>query len=87
MITQMPCQGNTQMREAVLARDYALSETNDQQAREAGLVSADWYHSPIPRAQLKAVASLVSFLVGRESGFCIGGNFPIDGDLRAKLGV
>jgi hypothetical protein len=45
------------MREAELARDYALNETNDQQAREAGLVSADWYHSPIPRAQLKAVAA------------------------------
>ncbi|WP_395818463.1 SDR family NAD(P)-dependent oxidoreductase [Devosia sp.] len=33
------------------------------------------------------VAALVSYLVGPESGFCIGGDFPIDGGLRAKLNV
>ena len=36
---------------------------------------------------VEEVAALVSFLVGRESGFCIGGDFSIDGGLKAKLGV
>ena len=33
------------------------------------------------------VAALVSYLVGPESGFCVGGDFPIDGGLGAQLGV
>ncbi|MEM7445323.1 MAG: SDR family oxidoreductase [Pseudomonadota bacterium] len=33
------------------------------------------------------IGALVSYLVGPESAFCIGGDFPIDGGLRAKLGV
>ena len=33
------------------------------------------------------VAALVSFLVGTESGFCIGAYYAIDGGLRARLGV
>jgi fatty acid desaturase len=45
------------MTEVALPRDYALNEANDRQAREAGLVSAEWYHSPISRAQLKALAA------------------------------
>jgi meso-butanediol dehydrogenase / (S,S)-butanediol dehydrogenase / diacetyl reductase len=36
---------------------------------------------------VEEVAALVSFLVGPESGFCVGGDFAIDGGLRAKLGV
>lgn len=36
---------------------------------------------------VEEVAALVSYLVGPESGFCIGGDFPIDGGLKAKLGV
>ena len=36
---------------------------------------------------IEEVAALVSFLVGQESGFCVGGDFSIDGGLRAKLGV
>jgi meso-butanediol dehydrogenase / (S,S)-butanediol dehydrogenase / diacetyl reductase len=37
--------------------------------------------------KIEEVAALVSFLVGQESGFCVGGDFPVDGGLRAKLGV
>jgi meso-butanediol dehydrogenase/(S,S)-butanediol dehydrogenase/diacetyl reductase len=33
------------------------------------------------------IAAMVSFLVGAESGFCIGGDFPVDGGLKAQLGV
>ncbi len=33
------------------------------------------------------IGALVSYLVGPESGFCVGGDFSIDGGLRAKLGV
>lgn len=33
------------------------------------------------------IGALVSYLVGPESGFCIGGDFQIDGGLSAKLGV
>jgi meso-butanediol dehydrogenase / (S,S)-butanediol dehydrogenase / diacetyl reductase len=36
---------------------------------------------------VEEVAALVSFLVGPESGFCIGGDYSVDGGLRAKLGV
>lgn len=36
---------------------------------------------------VEEVAALVSYLVGPESGFCIGGDFQIDGGLKAKLGV
>jgi len=43
------------MAEAAVARDYALNEANDKHARAAGLVSAEWYHPAIPRAQLKAL--------------------------------
>jgi NAD(P)-dependent dehydrogenase (short-subunit alcohol dehydrogenase family) len=33
------------------------------------------------------VAELVAFLAGSRSGFCTGGDYPIDGGLRAQLGV
>lgn len=33
------------------------------------------------------IAAMVSFLVGPESGFCVGGDFPVDGGLGAQLGV
>jgi meso-butanediol dehydrogenase/(S,S)-butanediol dehydrogenase/diacetyl reductase len=33
------------------------------------------------------IAAMVSFLVGPESGFCIGGDYPVDGGLKAQLGV
>jgi len=33
------------------------------------------------------IGALVVYLVGPESAFCIGGDFLIDGGLRAKLGV
>jgi meso-butanediol dehydrogenase / (S,S)-butanediol dehydrogenase / diacetyl reductase len=36
---------------------------------------------------VEEVAALVSFLVGQESGFCVGSDFSIDGGLWAKLGV
>jgi len=36
---------------------------------------------------VEEVAALVSYLVGSESGFCIGGDFLIDGGLKARLGV
>jgi fatty acid desaturase len=45
------------MTKAAPMRDYALNEANDRQAREVGLVNADWYRSPIPRAQMKALAA------------------------------
>jgi hypothetical protein len=38
------------MTDAVQKRGYALNQSNEKLAREAGLVSADWYQSPIPRA-------------------------------------
>jgi fatty acid desaturase len=43
------------MTEQALRRHYALNDANERRAREAGLVNAEWYHSPIPRAQLKAL--------------------------------
>ena len=36
---------------------------------------------------VEEIASLVSFLVGNDSGFCTGGDIAIDGGLRAQLGV
>jgi meso-butanediol dehydrogenase / (S,S)-butanediol dehydrogenase / diacetyl reductase len=33
------------------------------------------------------IAAMVSFLVGPESGFCIGGDYSVDGGLKAQLGV
>lgn len=33
------------------------------------------------------VAEMVAFLVGSMSGFCTGGDYPVDGGLRAQLGV
>ena len=55
------------MAETALTRDYALNEANDRQAREAGLVSAEWYRSPIPRAQLKALAARRDWPVIRDT--------------------
>jgi fatty acid desaturase len=40
-----------------LKREYVLNEVNDRRAREAGLVDAEWYRTPISRAQLKALAA------------------------------
>lgn len=36
---------------------------------------------------VEEIGALVSFLVGPESGFCIGGDFSADGGLKAQLGV
>jgi NAD(P)-dependent dehydrogenase (short-subunit alcohol dehydrogenase family) len=44
-------------------------------------------HSAGRVGTIEEVAALVSYLVGPESGFCIGSDFSIDGGLRAKLGV
>lgn len=44
-------------------------------------------HSAGRAGTIEEVAALVSYLVGPESGFCIGSDFSIDGGLRAKLGV
>jgi fatty acid desaturase len=45
------------MTDVSFERGYALNEVNDKLAQQAGLVNADWYHSPIPRAQFKALAA------------------------------
>ncbi|MCC0022840.1 MAG: SDR family oxidoreductase [Hyphomicrobiaceae bacterium] len=43
---------------------------------------------PIGRVgTVEEVAELVAFLVGPRSGFCTGGDYPVDGGLRAQLGV
>lgn len=43
---------------------------------------------PIGRVgTVEEVGALVSFLVGRESGFCTGGDYPVDGGLKAFLAV
>lgn len=43
---------------------------------------------PIGRVgSVDEVGALVSFLVGTESGFCTGGDYPVDGGLKAFLGV
>ncbi len=43
---------------------------------------------PIGRiGTIEEVAELVTFLAGSRSGFCTGGDYPIDGGLRAQLGV
>jgi NAD(P)-dependent dehydrogenase (short-subunit alcohol dehydrogenase family) len=43
---------------------------------------------PIGRVgTVEEVADLVAFLAGPQSGFCTGGDFAIDGGLRAQLGV
>ena len=44
-------------------------------------------HSASRVGTIAEVGALVSYLVGPESGFCIGSDFSIDGGLRAKLGV
>jgi meso-butanediol dehydrogenase / (S,S)-butanediol dehydrogenase / diacetyl reductase len=44
-------------------------------------------HSAGRVGTVEEVAALVSYLVGPESGFCIGGDYPVDGGLTAKLGV
>jgi NAD(P)-dependent dehydrogenase (short-subunit alcohol dehydrogenase family) len=36
---------------------------------------------------VEEVAELVAFLASGRSGFCTGGDYPIDGGLRAQLGV
>lgn len=36
---------------------------------------------------VEEVGALVAYLVGHESGFCVGSDFLIDGGLKAKLGV
>jgi len=36
---------------------------------------------------VEEVGGLVAYLVGPQSGFCVGGDFLIDGGLKAKLGV
>lgn len=43
---------------------------------------------PIGRiGTIEEVAELVAFLASGRSGFCTGGDYPIDGGLRAQLGV
>lgn len=43
---------------------------------------------PIGRiGTIEEVAELVAFLAGPHSGFCTGGDYPVDGGLRAQLGV
>ena len=36
---------------------------------------------------VEEIAGLIAYLVGPESGFCTGGDFLIDGGLKAQLGV
>ena len=36
---------------------------------------------------VEEIGALVAYLVGPESGFCVGGDYPIDGGLKAQLGV
>lgn len=36
---------------------------------------------------VEEIGALVAYLVGPDAGFCIGGDFLIDGGLKAKLGV
>ena len=43
---------------------------------------------PIKRiGTVEEIGALVAYLVGPDAGFCIGGDFLIDGGLKAKLGV
>ena len=36
-------------------RDYSLTGPEAAQAMEAGLVAAEWYHSEVPRKEMKAL--------------------------------
>ena len=65
-------------------------------ARELTPEGGDWEetlagfgksHSAGRVGTIAEVAALVSYLVGPESGFCIGGDYAVDGGLRAKLAV
>ncbi len=43
---------------------------------------------PIGRiGTVEEVAELIAYLAGSRSGFCVGGDYPVDGGLRAQLGV
>ncbi len=56
----------------------------DVEATMAGFGKAH----PIGRVgTVEEVGALVSFLVGPESGFCTGGDYPVDGGLKAFLNV
>jgi len=37
--------------------------------------------------KVEEIAAMVSYLVGEESGFCVGSDFVIDGGLKIKLGL
>ncbi|HVL19624.1 MAG TPA: fatty acid desaturase, partial [Amaricoccus sp.] len=43
------------MAEPMPKRDYGLTGASTRWAIETGLVSAEWYHSDVPRATMKAL--------------------------------
>jgi fatty acid desaturase len=45
----------TQSPSAAVGRDYSLTGASAQRAVDAGLATADWYHSEIPKKTLKAL--------------------------------
>ena len=45
----------TQSPSAAVGRDYSLTGASSQRAVDAGLATADWYHSDIPKKTLKAL--------------------------------
>ncbi len=46
---------------AIARRDYSLNGEETRRAWEKGLVSADWYQSPVPRARLKELMKRRNF--------------------------
>ena len=46
---------------AIARRDYSLNGAETRRAWEKGLVSADWYQSPVPRARLKELMKRRNF--------------------------
>ena len=46
---------------AIERRDYSLNGEETRRAWEKGLVSAEWYRSPVPRARLKELMKRRNF--------------------------
>ena len=60
------------MAEPMPRRDYGLAGASTRWALEAGLASAEWYHSDVPRAAMKALMQRSDQPAIRDTGVWLG---------------
>lgn len=68
--------------------EFSATELTEPGSDVEETISGFGESHPIKRiGTVEEIGALVAYLVGPDAGFCIGGDFLIDGGLKAKLGV